>query len=249
MCREANWAMGRTDPVEAGRTTIRSLPNHRLQQPRRLQSGSKQASGHLASTPLFWPAGLGVQARRKEQARGVRSVKSGKSGKSQESEDSSAPSLEPRTGSADWSSGTCDWTALCSSLRGGILGAMRQGGGTRRGREEDERRQGRGGPSPSLRLRADGPAKALGASPPPEVAQPHLPTFERAGCSDFQRLPARPWRRPVVTMVCSALLWLQCDVRYFGRCACTPAPTSAPARLHACFPRCTLRPISLPLGS
>jgi hypothetical protein len=101
------------------------------------------------------------------------------------------------------------------------------GGHEAGGRQEEAREEG-----PSLRPRAD----SSGSFPPSpqEVAQPHLPAFERASRSDVQRLPARPRRRPVVTMVCSALRWLQCDVRYFGRCAC--ACLHLPARLHASTP-------------
>jgi len=73
MCREA---IGRADPVEADRTTIRSLPNHSSRA--NFNYCRIQASGHLASTehsPLLacWSGG---PSPKRGTARGARSVES-----------------------------------------------------------------------------------------------------------------------------------------------------------------------------
>ena len=218
MCREA---IGRADPVEADRTTIRSLPNHSSRA--NFNYCRIQASGHLASTehsPLLacWSGG---PSPKRGTARGARSVESLKT------QVHHIWSL--RRARLGFGHMRLDCT-LQQPARG-YFGGHEAGG----------RHERRGG---QARPRAD----SSGSFPPPispqEVAQPHLPAFERASRSDVQRLPARPRRWPVVTMVCSALRWLQCDVRHFGRCACA----CLHACLHACFPCCTLRPISLPLG-
>lgn len=127
MCREATT--GRTDPVEADRTTIRSLPNHSSARP--LQPGFKH-QGILRARPslglLVW--GSKPEEKNKPEVWGGSVREREEREESEESEDTRGPSVEPRTGS----SGTCDWTALCSNLRGGILGAMRHEGGMREAR-------------------------------------------------------------------------------------------------------------------
>jgi hypothetical protein len=126
MCREATT--GRTDPVEADRTTIRSLPNH-SSRARSNQDSSIRASCEHAPLLACWSGGPSPKKRTSQRCGGSVREREERE-ESEESEDTRGPSVEPRTGS----SGTCDWTALCSNLRGGILGAMRHEGGMREAR-------------------------------------------------------------------------------------------------------------------